>query len=81
MPQASAAIEALADSGRLVLGLDIRDYQGAVLLSRCLGPPKQGPTWKERSSALPALRHGDVSCRGRDALTGKHRPCLGWCGP
>lgn len=25
--QASAAIEALADSGRLVLGLDIRDYQ------------------------------------------------------
>lgn len=61
MSQASAAIEALADSGRLVLGLDIRDYQSDGMLVEVPWWSYTGSDTEEaRSFALDALSHGDL---------------------
>jgi hypothetical protein len=59
--QAPAAIEALAGSGRLVLGLDIRDYQSDGTFIDVPWSSYAGPDVEEaRGFALSALSRGDL---------------------
>ncbi|MCP2048982.1 UNVERIFIED_ORG: hypothetical protein J3D58_003054 [Paenarthrobacter nicotinovorans] len=60
-PQASAVIEALADSGRLVLGLDVRDYQSDGTFIELPWWSYTGSDVQEaRASAVAVLGHGDL---------------------
>lgn|GEM_PF-2041670 len=59
--QASAAIDALADSGRLVLGLDIRSYQSDGTFLEVPWSSYTGSDAEEaRSFALSTLSQGDL---------------------
>ncbi|MCX8455983.1 hypothetical protein [Paenarthrobacter ureafaciens] len=59
--QASAAIEALAGSGRLILGLDIRDYQSDGTFIEVPWSSYTGSDVEEaRVLALSVLDHGDL---------------------
>lgn len=59
--QASAVIEALAGSGRLILGLDIRDYQSDGTFIEVPWWSYTGSDVQEACSiALAVLSHGDL---------------------
>ncbi|PRB96035.1 hypothetical protein CQ020_11110 [Arthrobacter sp. MYb23] len=59
--QASAVIEALAGSGRLILGLDIRDYQSDGTFIEVPRWSYTGSDVQEACSiALAVLSHGDL---------------------
>lgn len=58
---ASIAIEALADSGRLILGLDIRDYSSDGTFMEVPWSSYAGSDVEEaRAFALSVLSHGDL---------------------
>ncbi len=61
--QAPAAVEALASSGRLVLGLDIRDYQND-------GTFIEVPWWSYTGSAVEEARIFALSVLRQDDLPG-----------